>query len=774
MTRLICLRRPAFRLILPVLILLTGPFSGIRAQFYNGSQLNFGKSRVQYNDFFWTYFRFDQFDTYFYLNGKELAQFTAEYADQHIREIELMLQSGLDDKIQFIIFNNLSDLKQSNIGLYGDWDTYNTGGVTRIVGGRVLLFFDGDYGHFVEQIRSGIAQVILNQMMYGTGIGAQIKNNALFTMPDWYMAGLVSYVASGWNTRIDDQVREAVLSGKYAKFNRLTGMEATLAGHSLWRYIAVRYGDAAIPNIVYMARMSRNIEKGFQYVLGLSYKALLDDWLNYYSTLYRSGEDQRSDPDGTLLNRRKHKELVYRQLKVSPDGSTIAYATHYLGVYKVFLQNTQTGKKRRIFRGGYRLAERPDYSFPLLAWHPTGNILAILTERKGESWLYFYDIEEKKKDLQILYNFQKILDMGYSGDGRRLAFSAVQKGQSDLFVYDIAAGSHEQLTNDIYDDLNPRFLPGSSEIIFSSNRPGDTVRFYEKPDPDKLSFRNDIFIYPYSSRRPVLKRITKTPMADEIQPMPYADNYLCYLSDANGIYNRYLARFDSAISFIDTTTHYRYFTHSFPVTDYRRSILEQDISLPAAAIAELVPHQDQTGMYLSDLIRPGFITPVEVQPTAYAGLSDQKQPVAGDTVRADSARKIIETSPPLQKQHFRSVRRSEITPRVNPVPATGTDTISPVTLPDEISPVLAGMDSVDIFASRRFPAKDTLNKYQKAKPLNYNVEYSIDEMVTQIDFTYLNTSYQPFSGGSLPVFINPGLNVLFMAGVTDLMEDYRH
>ena len=32
----------------------------------------------------------------------------------------------MDAKIQFIIFNNLSDLKQSNIGLYGDWEYYNT------------------------------------------------------------------------------------------------------------------------------------------------------------------------------------------------------------------------------------------------------------------------------------------------------------------------------------------------------------------------------------------------------------------------------------------------------------------------------------------------------------------------------------------------------------------------------------------------------------------------------------------------------------------------
>ena len=32
-----------------------------------------------------------------------------------------------------------------------------------------------------------------------------------------------------------------------------------------------------------------------------------------------------------------------------------------------------------------------------------------------------------------------------------------------------------------------------------------------------------------------------------------------YIGDKNGIMNRYTAVFDSAISYIDTTTHYRYF-----------------------------------------------------------------------------------------------------------------------------------------------------------------------------------------------------------------------
>ena len=74
-----------------------------KAQFYNGYQMEFGRSRVQYKDFFWTYYRFDRFDTYFYLNGKELAVHTAKYATKELNRLENDLDTYLEGKIQFII-----------------------------------------------------------------------------------------------------------------------------------------------------------------------------------------------------------------------------------------------------------------------------------------------------------------------------------------------------------------------------------------------------------------------------------------------------------------------------------------------------------------------------------------------------------------------------------------------------------------------------------------------------------------------------------------------
>jgi len=100
-----------------VLVIVLSFLSSGYSQFYNGSQMSFGKNRIQYKEFLWTYYKFENLDIYFYLNGRELAITTAKYATEQIPLMEKKLQTGLEQKIQFLVYNNLTDLKQSNIGL---------------------------------------------------------------------------------------------------------------------------------------------------------------------------------------------------------------------------------------------------------------------------------------------------------------------------------------------------------------------------------------------------------------------------------------------------------------------------------------------------------------------------------------------------------------------------------------------------------------------------------------------------------------------------------
>ena len=505
------------------------------AQFYNGMQMSFGKNRVQFKEFFWTYYKYENFDVYFYLGGQELALYTAKYVEEHLEEIEDKLDTNLDDKMQFIVYNTLTDLKQSNIGLVQN-ESYNTGGVTHIIGKKVFLYFNGDHDHFDQQIRAGIAQTIVNQLLYGSSIGSQIKNTSLFPFPDWYMNGLVSYVSEDWNTGIDNRVRDGILSGRFDKFNRLTGEEATYAGHAFWRYIAEKYGESSISNIIYMAKVSRRLESGFLYILGISFKNLVEDALLYYRNLYSESIEDREFPETTVLKRKIKEKVVYDQIKVSPDGTFAAYAFNRSGKYKVYLKDMTSGKRKKILKQGYRLDEKIDYSYPIIAWHPSGKILAVLIEKKGESHMKYYLVDEKKWETVILYQFEKILDFAYSPDGRSLIMSAVQRGQSDIFVYDIGSNSFDQITKDHYDDHYPRFIGNTNNIIFSSNRFSDTLRFERKYEPGETQKRYDLFLY--RDGETILRRVTKTPFANEIMGMTWEKDYITYLSDENGIYNR--------------------------------------------------------------------------------------------------------------------------------------------------------------------------------------------------------------------------------------------
>ena len=178
-----------------VLILHAGPaFS----QFYNGSQMEFGKSRVQYDEFLWSFYRFDKFDTYFYPGGKELAVYTAKTAQEHIVDLEAIFDYEIENRIQFIIYSKQSHFRQSNLGKGAD-ERYNIGGVTRIVGSKVFIYFEGDHAKLDAQIRSVVAEMLLNEMLYGGDWREIMKNSALLVLPEWYLKGLISYASDPWN-----------------------------------------------------------------------------------------------------------------------------------------------------------------------------------------------------------------------------------------------------------------------------------------------------------------------------------------------------------------------------------------------------------------------------------------------------------------------------------------------------------------------------------------------------------------------------------------------
>ncbi|OFX53349.1 MAG: hypothetical protein A2046_09150, partial [Bacteroidetes bacterium GWA2_30_7] len=719
--------------------------------------MDFGKNRVQYENNYWQYFRFQKFDTYFYVGGKELAAYTGEFASKKIPDLENLFDYKLDSRIIFIIYNKLSDFRQSNIGLVSGNNQYNIGGVTKIIDNKVFLYFEGDYKKFEKQISAAIAEVLLTQMIYGTDFKNKLANSTLMSLPDWFVKGLISYASENWSVEIENKVKDGILSGKYEKFNHLTGEDAVYAGHSIWNYIANTYGKSVIPNILYLTRINKNVENGFLYVLGTTLKYLSFDWLNYYDSMYYEKQKSQYNYDSGLLKKVK-KARVYSQSKISPDNQTLAYVTNEYGKYKIFLYNLETGKRRKILSREHRLDQITDYSYPIIAWHPKGEILAVIVESKGELKLMSYNMSEEKFDYRFMAYFEKILDFSYSDDGMKMIFSAVQNGKSDIFVYNVPSNTNEQITNDFFDDINPQFIENSQSIIFSSNRISDTLNVLKKFEKKSETF--DLFIYDYASKNNVLTRLTNTPYDNETQAFENKHHSFISLSDQNGIINKHLIKFDSTISFIDTSMHFRYFSVDKPISNNSRNYLESNKGFKGNRNFDITFNK---GKYFINDDKKLLEHTLENY-----SITDYKKKYIKQQKLLDSLKNLT-----LQNKIEKINVDTASNIKVDTVGNIKNDTSKVIDINNYIfnkekSTVAQSSnlkkDSVQV-------SDTTVTGFVLPKQMVYFTSFYTNYFVNQIDFGFLSSSYQAYTGGA--VYFNPGFNLFMKIGTNDLFEDYK-
>lgn len=707
-------------------LLLLAP-SYLAAQFYNGSQLSFGKNRVQYQHFNWIYMRADQYDVYFYATGKPLAEYVYYKTPQFIEEIEKLLNFTSQKKLQFIIYNTQSDFRESNFA-YDNEDFYNQGGVTNIYGTKIYLYFDGNREHFDRMLRSGIMNVYAHWLVQGQSVGSNISYETLMDVPNWYYSGLSSYFGEKWNSDIDAHVKDGILTQKYADFDELSPVDATYAGHSFWKFVVDNYGEKTIAHILYSTRSAKSFDKGFYYATGVPYRALLASWYKYYYILYHP-DLSRSDPAGDGIVKHPKSKRDYSNFAFSPDGKSYAYVTNESGQVRIWLKTENKKRPKCILRRYCKIEDNPDLSFPLLAWHPIGTILGITLEVKGRCYYYPYNLETKKWEDRMLVDVEKISAWSYSDNGQFMLFSGFKNGQSDIFLYSFFAHTYQNLTNDYYDDYDPIFINHQKQIVFSSNRKIDSLFLkdnFMKADPQK---NYDLFLYQYARKDTALVRITHTPYANEFNPQKVSDNEIVYLSDENGIINRYSATFDSTISCIDTAIHYAYFAKTHALTDRAYSILHQNYVSSTNTVADIS---------LKDGVKRIYFTPLHLLflPEVISTQFHLKQ--ISQSRQDDSTRAVSD-----------SIRRG-----------------------DKPQPAKHGFFMV----YNKPVARDTVKAPEDFDiPVGrfYHVQFSVDKLITQADFSFLNTSYQQFEGGTSPIYLNTGFNGLFMVGLNDLFEDYR-
>ncbi len=730
-------------------------FINAEGQFYNGHQMSFGKNRVQYFNYYWSYYRFDDFDCYFNEYGNELAQFTANYVSKKLDEIEDYFDYTLEKRIIFVIYNKNNEYKQSNIGLVTfDEDSYNTGGFSRIIKNKVMLYYEGDHIAYQKQIAESITEVIINEMLYNADFRDRISSSSLISMPPWYLKGLTRYVAFRWDYDAENKVKDGIKSGKYKNISHLESEDAIVAGQSFWRFIGKKYGDAIIPNILYLTKVYKNVDDGFLYVLGVKLKDLLKEWKEFYNTEYPADKNLPGD-DGNTLKKSK-KEQIYQQVKVSPGNKFIAYITNDWGRKKIWLYDQTTGKQKPIFKVEPKYEQKTDNSYPVIAWHPTGRILTYINEEKAGMVIYFYRIEEKKTEERNLLYFDKVLSFSYSPDGSKLVLSAVKDGVTDIYIHTIASGSNDQITRDVADDLDASFLKDNpGEIIFSSNRLSDTLINDGNPF-EKVSPAFDLFTYNIEKRGNLLVRLSEGSYTSRYNAEGIARNRFLYIGDNNGIMNRYVSVFDSSVSYIDTTTHYRYYIKSSPITNYDRNIENQSALNASDTYGEVIFNKGKFNL------RKGSLSSSQAVPENEIALTVFRKEQNKLFHKSDSIEKVRQWLIAEDKKRRDTLKKPLYEYYIKKEPIN-------------ISHYIFEKEKQNYYEQlwRKKYMDIDLDTGKISLPLIriYETSFYNNYIANQIDFTFLNNSYQVFTGGGS--YFNPGINLLTRFGILDLFEDYR-
>lgn len=767
-----------------------------------GINTTFGQNRVEFDRFEWSYVRSDNFDSYYYTAGREMASFAIRYAEENLHAIETQLDHSLSGRVEIICYNSLSEYKQGNFDL--EELAQNTGGYTAVNNNQIYVYFNGDHADLARQIKSGLALVLLNEILYGGNIQDRIQNAVMLNLPAWYIEGICSYFSQEWSTTQDNLLHDLFFARKRIKFNRLIQKDPALIGHSFWRFGVEKNGKDFMANLVYITRLTRNYENAIQYLTGLTFKQFCTEWIEHYKSIYEKEENGKNLPLVELKIKRRQSQYLEPQIRVSPKGNYLAFTTNKNGKYKVWLMDLKTHKTKKILKGGIKYNQLEiDHSFPLICWQKGGDKIAMVFEKKGEVRMRLLDITNHKKDLFHFPKFDKITGIDYSDNGRTLVMSAIRKGQSDLFYYDMQSRRERQLTNDFYDDKDPRFCDYSENILFSSNRPTDSLQM---PVISRLPAHNNFEIYRYNTnenKTPTLTRLTHTAGINESAPLELNRYYYGYLTDYNGTQNRYAVKHESEYDFtgiiiqytaisekswdtiyydetppkwdssgnliannkilfkdstwekMDTFIINKDILYTYPMSNYLRSTLGHDVSIINKQVYDLISYKQKYYVMISGQPKdvPEESHPIETYPTMNRLMSTYaiKPFVSG---RKEYSHRALHISEPA----------NEAKDSIELLDTSGYFFISDFTPMDYKKP-----------SFRIVNVEKRDNPYKQIKlntPKFYDVTFFADEVVTQLDNSIINTYYKPISPAAAQMF-NSGLTGMFKIGMIDLFHDYR-
>lgn len=522
----------------------------------------FGQNKMRYKSLKFNVYETPHFNLHYYLENDTLVRWLAKESEVWYELHQQVFRDTFLRKNPIILYANHPEFQQTTT-VQGEIGV-GTGGVTEAFKTRVVM----PVMQINHQTRHVLGHELVHAFQYRVlmegGDSTRLEN--IGNIPLWMVEGMAEYFSIGKKDAFTAMwMRDAYLNNDIPSLRAMTeNMNRYFPyrfGQAFWSYIGSTYGDTVIMPL-FKATAMYGYEMGIRRVFGYDSQTLSNLWKNSMINAYRSlPVDTANAPVGRSVINTSNSGRMNVSPAISPDGKHIAFLSEKnLFSIDLFLADAETGGNIRRLSSKLTNEDIDEYSFieSSGAFSPDSRRFAFSVFSRGKSRLMVVDVETGKQLLlEAMGDISEFANIAWSPDGETVAFSGLQNGYSDIYLYNIRTKTLTQLTDDGYSDYQPAFSRDGKRIVFS------TDRVSLQSDSRSVDIPMNIAVIDLETR--AISNIGVFQGANNLNPQFSADDSQIYfLSNGDGFRNMY--RYTLADGKVERMT--QYFTGISGITEY--------------------------------------------------------------------------------------------------------------------------------------------------------------------------------------------------------------
>lgn len=450
----------------------------------------FGQNKVQYERLDWAVLETPHLRIHYYAQEESLARGMAAFAESVAVEFDGRFGMKPRKHIPLLLYSTHHLFQQTNAT--PELLTESVGGLTELIKGRVLIPHNGSWTRLRWVTRHELTHAYMLEEF------AQVmkahKKPPAWLPPLWWIEGFAEYCGTTWDADAEGMLRDLVVTRRALPLTRSDAITGSVLmykeGQSFMLYLAERYGERRIFELIDNAWKAEDFETCFRMTFGRPVKDVDDDWFRSIQKRYLPlvATHQRAEEIARPFRQQSRFNLGARALPAAADSDTtvrfVAFEVRDGAVDLVVNEPDARGRRRsrRLLRsGGSPMFE----SFHLFQNRPgvsRSGLVVVSSQRGGRDGIVLVDARSGRLVREMDFpELVAIHDPVLVPGDRAAVFSAQDyDGQSDLYRATWGEGDDvrlERLTHDDWDDLDPAISPDGAWVAFSSDRCDEGGRY---------------------------------------------------------------------------------------------------------------------------------------------------------------------------------------------------------------------------------------------------------------------------------------------------------